>query len=576
MELKPDYSPHGRRPHISLFKCVAYSYDIVVQQAHLTRRQKRRGGFTLVEILLVVAALGALATAGYYVVTPMQQTSRVSKLESDVASLNSSVQLYLANGGNLAGETDANAVLNKMKTRMDANSFDAAMGLTSSFIDQRIKAEPMTAQEAAGGELRAKWDPAKMRFVLSSEGAGVREFVLDEILTETPPSTEVREQTLAGATETEWVWDFEDRTHLVAVNGSIPSANASVADPSLPVLIPPSEPAFSLPGGALVGSAYLYNNAQFVGNLVIASPPAGQGMANIYFYSETRIKGNLYLPGLPDLWINWVGGPKWSLANDSAFAPHILGGQFDELGRAVVPPTEGAYPRVKDLDGATTPKYDIVFYGSSKIEGKVFRRYDHAEFPVVEAPPPKDNAANTTANYDGYNTPPATVSASNYANVNLNSNNLQTRLLPGNYGTVRAYNNSVITLGNPDKPDEVTYYSFDAIHLASGASIQIVGKVVITMREGTLKIDGDVSVGNLAHPEWLTVQFYNSSPPSEWNNQFEATGNAKFYGIVVAPQGTVAMHGSSTFQGAVTAKKLNITSTGVMFTLPAIAAETGS
>jgi len=526
-----------------------------------------------VEILLVVAVLGALATAGYYVVTPMQQTARVSKLESDVASLNAAVQLYLANGGELEGVTDPDEVIRRMKTRMDADSFDAAMGLTSSFVDQRLMTEDMPADEAAGSAPRARWNSDKMRFVIASEGSGIKAFLLDELLAEAPPESESREQTLASAKENDWVWDFEDRTHVVSVSGTNPSGSAIIADPSLPVLTPPSEPAFTLPGGALVGSAYLYNNAQFVGNLVIAAPPAGQGMSNIYFYSETRIKGNLYLPGKPDLWINWVGGPMWSPANDSAFAPYIEGRQFDDLGKEVIPATEGPYPRVKDLDGSILPDYDIVFYGQSRIEGKVFRRYDNAEFPVVEEPDDKTN--NLTASYDNAHVPPLTVNASDAANVSLNGNSLQTRLLAGDYGTIRSYNNSVIILGDPNNPDVVQEYSFDAIHLASAASIQIVGKVSITIR-GSLKIDGDVSMGNSAHPEWLTVQFYSEGTPSEWENQFESTGNAKFYGMIVAPKGTVSMHGTSTFVGAVTAKKLNITSSGVMFTLPAIAAQTGS
>jgi prepilin-type N-terminal cleavage/methylation domain-containing protein len=213
-------------------------------------RNSLRSAFTLIEVILVIAAVGVLSSAGYYTVTSVRETARSTKLETDVANLNSAIQLYQANGGDLSTVSTAEDVIAKLKTRGDADTASFQVGMKGSFIDPRIV--PVTG---SGGQTRAIWNDANKRFAIAtSGGTGISEFALDESLAGAAPVTEARARTLVSAnvqSETPvWVWDYTDATPVTYTEGGVPVvvAGSDPDAPTGPTLAQLEPPAFVPPG----------------------------------------------------------------------------------------------------------------------------------------------------------------------------------------------------------------------------------------------------------------------------------------------------------------------------------------
>ncbi|MEI6071670.1 MAG: DUF4114 domain-containing protein [Verrucomicrobiae bacterium] len=165
-------------------------------------------GFTMIEVLGVVAAIAVLGSIGYVSITNTQQASAATKLDQDVASLNGSIQLYLSSGGNLTSATTTDAVLTKLKTRADPTK---TLGVTGSVIDARIVPD----YGDSSSRRRAVWVAAEKRFVVQQGTAGVVEFKLDEDLATTTPTTDASRTTTMGlATTGGWVWNTSPPTTL--------------------------------------------------------------------------------------------------------------------------------------------------------------------------------------------------------------------------------------------------------------------------------------------------------------------------------------------------------------------------
>jgi len=179
--------------------------------------------FTLVEILLVIAVLGAIGALSYNSSTGFRAASDASKLQSDVAAVNRAIDLYRASGGVIPPDATADVVLAKLKTRADSASAATTIGSTGSFLDVRTVAVWQSSPEATSSQLRAFWDASAMAFKTAASGsAGIKEFQINPELASAEVTTEPRPQNLKAATEAKWVWDYGTPTVATAVAGAMP------------------------------------------------------------------------------------------------------------------------------------------------------------------------------------------------------------------------------------------------------------------------------------------------------------------------------------------------------------------
>lgn len=195
-------------------------------------RSPRSKGFTMIEVLAVLGAMAALATIGYVAVTNTKTNADSAKLQSDVASINRSIEIFQNNGGNLDGLTSVDDVLNKLKTK----GTGSVLGSTGSTLDARVYAFYQTASEAGTSSARAVWTPSKNRFeIVYSGGVGVKEFRLNEDLAENTPAVDTtRTSTKQVNTGTGWEWDYSVPTEVAQTTGATPQTG--IADTGSAVL----------------------------------------------------------------------------------------------------------------------------------------------------------------------------------------------------------------------------------------------------------------------------------------------------------------------------------------------------
>lgn len=232
-------------------------------------------GFSLVELLVVVTAIGALAGMAYHAMTGMHATAKNQKLEQDVATINRAVQLYRTFGGNLTGVTDANVVLSKLKSRADAASAGKILGLRENFLDPRVVPVWQTAQEASTSMPRARWDGNQ--FVIATSGtAGIKEFAFDEAAAASV-QTESRSPFVKEASSSGWIW--------VHGSATLASSYAAGVEPSLgatPGMLDFEVPTglrgvFTVGGSGQVHVGYAFREAGYNGRLALVSL---EGMEN--------------------------------------------------------------------------------------------------------------------------------------------------------------------------------------------------------------------------------------------------------------------------------------------------------
>lgn len=168
-----------------------------------------RGGFSLLELVIMISIIGVIAGLGAALLSDDSESSSVAKLQSDVATLNQMVALYVADGGSLAGLTTPQSVLDKMKRSRPQSEWQQHVGIVSGrLLDVRLRAL-MTTQPDASNNPRAFWDRTKQRFVMSKgSGSAVSDFYLDDSLVNADFGTEKRTKSLVtfNSSSSGWVW----------------------------------------------------------------------------------------------------------------------------------------------------------------------------------------------------------------------------------------------------------------------------------------------------------------------------------------------------------------------------------
>lgn len=224
----------------------------------LGRPETSRAGFSLVELLMVIAVMSSITAGAVFTFTSVSKATESTKLQRDVAVINRAIRLYVVNGGTFiqADLKSPSTILSKLKKRASADSAQQIAGLRNSMADERLTFEMQSDGDARDGAERARFvpDPANPRFVIQKGGPpGISRFLLDASLANHDFGTEDRAVSLKLAKNDPWVWDYIETENRRAEPGSSPStqpdtAVTGVSNSANTALEPPD---FSLAAGAL-------------------------------------------------------------------------------------------------------------------------------------------------------------------------------------------------------------------------------------------------------------------------------------------------------------------------------------
>jgi prepilin-type N-terminal cleavage/methylation domain-containing protein len=253
------------------------------------RNLRRADGFSLLELLIVVAALSSVAAMGFMGFADTGDAVKAAKLRQDVAAINSAVKTYLVYGGDLSAVTDANAVLAKLKTTTDPSSRNKIAGLRGTMLDLRLRGVTSTARN----EAKAVWNQATQSFEVRMDGTGFREFILDPSAVPSSLKRETRKTALAMNGEDKWIWAFNDGNAAAAAPRMETTSDAGMATISaaaVPVTVLRA-PEFSKPGA-------VYDHSAFNPDLKVSLVDRNPAHTADLFYSIAH-----------GPWLRWTGAP---------------------------------------------------------------------------------------------------------------------------------------------------------------------------------------------------------------------------------------------------------------------------
>ncbi|MEM6910373.1 MAG: Ig-like domain-containing protein [Verrucomicrobiota bacterium] len=191
-------------------------------------------------MVAVIAGIGLLLALN------AKGTTEEARLASQMHSLNSAIQIYLASGGDLSGVSDPAVVLTKLKSRATAEQAEQLVGLRDAVVDPRLKFVMMSASEEAGGGERVLWNAANQRFEIATSGAGgIKQLVLDSNIGLDTQSTENRKMPVRMAKVDSWVWDY---TEVPIAGWGTPGSESTA-----PGNAPPGTTGAGGDGGSLAG-----------------------------------------------------------------------------------------------------------------------------------------------------------------------------------------------------------------------------------------------------------------------------------------------------------------------------------
>ena len=251
----------------------------LVTSTHRSSCKGSQSAIALIEVLATVLIMGILAAGLNFVLGGIKGGTERAQLGSHVKMLNSAVAVYRASGGEIGGKLSVAEVLTKLKSVATEESARRINGYRGATVDPRLKAVLQTPDEAASTDLRAIWNPARLRFMISTAGSGgVQRFVFDDEAEIVDP--EARQGAVALASQGGgWIWDYSEFGVGAVVNGDFPTrTEAPVGTPDLegaPRVLELNAPLFSIPGGS-----YEYSNFDLPLSLEDTNPA---GVSQLYY-----------------------------------------------------------------------------------------------------------------------------------------------------------------------------------------------------------------------------------------------------------------------------------------------------
>ena len=179
-------------------------------------------GFTMIEVLAALGVLAAIGAVGFVAISNTKTSADSSKLASDVASINRSIEIYKASGGSTDALSGVEPVLNALKKRAASST---SLGVTGSAMDARVWYRASSAADT----VRAVWNNTSKRFeVVQGGGAGVKEFTLNEDLASSAPATDnTRVAVKTTSSGNGWVWDHAPAVEVASLVGATPQTGVS-------------------------------------------------------------------------------------------------------------------------------------------------------------------------------------------------------------------------------------------------------------------------------------------------------------------------------------------------------------
>ena len=297
-----------------------------------SRSCRCRKGFTVLELVTMIALLGILIGVLANLFGGDVSASNFAKLESDVAGINHMISLYVSDGGKLAGITSPQAILDKMKRYRPQSEWQPHVGVVSGkLLDVRLQAR-MTSQPDSYGTPRAVWNSTKQRFVLTTAGGtAVSEFYLDNTLAAADYGSETRTQSLVtyNATSNGWVWNAPSTSATPnylnptpeALSSSSPGFNPTEAAPAS------STPPIGSGAGSGGGSGGSGGGPPAQPTLALLPPPiltpSGGTFSFSSFPATVAIMSNA-ITGAANLMYSVNGGPWQTYTNPIPLSPAMV------------------------------------------------------------------------------------------------------------------------------------------------------------------------------------------------------------------------------------------------------------